>query len=232
MNQISCDVRGSDRLGHTLRTPAAEFALLRGVFRGGPEFRAASQTRKPKAGPGSSCFTLSRGEHFVASAAWLLSFLAVFLLAPRQTCPTTSQDGKSRWAPKNLRKGAKDLPEGHPQKCAMTRTWRKAEDAWGWANEGKSNQMRSDPTETGPRNQVPDTHPALRAGTRFPRVNRVIAPTGYRAPRAGPEMFPHKPSPPPPCTRKRTRDTAVSPEDRTSNTSGSCARQVSAKFPS
>ena len=147
---------------------------------------------------GSSFLTRSHGEHFVASAAWLLSFLAVFLLAPRQTCPTTSQDGKSRWAPKNLRKGAKDSPEGHPQKCTMTRTWRKAEDAWGWANEGKSNQMRSDPTETGPRNQVPDTHPALRAGTRFLRVNRVIAPTGYRTPRAGPEMGPHNPPRPHP----------------------------------
>ena len=232
MNQISCDVRGSDRLGHTLRTPAAEFALLRGVFRGGPEFRAASQTRKPKAGPGSSCFTLSRGEHFVASAAWLLSFLAVFLLAPRQTCPTTSQDGKSRWAPKNLRKGAKDSPEGHPQKCAMTRTWRKAEDAWGWANEGKSNQMRSDPTETGPRNQVPDTRPALRAGHSFSSCKPSDCADWIPGPARRSRDGSSQPSPSPPCSRKRTRGTAVSPEERTSNTSERCVCQVSAKFPS
>ena len=86
---------------------------------------------------------------------------------PRQTCPTTSQDGKSRWVPKNLRQGGKDLTEGHPQKCTMTRTWRKAGNASGRANEGKSNQMRSDPPGTGPRNQVLDTHPALRAGHSF-----------------------------------------------------------------
>ena len=46
-------------------------------------------------------------------------------------------------------------------------TWRRAGDASGWANEGESNQMRSDTPGTGPRNQVPDTHPALRAGHSF-----------------------------------------------------------------